>query len=46
MELRTLLSQALDGKLLCCRFDSSNSNHCRDSYANWLYLNNFMGVDG
>jgi hypothetical protein len=19
---------------------------CRDSYANWLYLNDFMGVDG
>jgi len=19
---------------------------CRDSYANWLYLNAFMGVDG
>ena len=46
MGLGTLMSQGLDGTLLRCRFDSSNSDLCRDSYANWLYLNDFMGVDG
>jgi hypothetical protein len=34
IELGTLMSYGLDGTLLRCRFDSSNSDLCRDSYAN------------